>query len=556
MPPKKRVVVHDPVTQAEVKFPVPTASTTDVGDELVTIGEAVKPSSPAPVKSAVTVTAPNTFTRKIDPKDKSWEKTAWSNAQHAGLIQFLHHTIPPAGPNGEVVLPRVAAFDMDHTLIKPKDGRTFPNDENDWEWMYPGGHVQKKLKELYESGYDIVIFTNQLDITDVKSKQLHKKIMYLSAELGIPISAYLATQKDHFRKPARCMFDVMLDNYDAMLTKQYPTVSKFSTVIHPDSFYAGDAAGRDGLTPTQLKKNPNGLLKDHSAVDLNFAINCLGYSFNPKDTSLQTQFPGQSFYVPESLFLGEKSKAPFSSKAATSPYDFFDPKNDKYVFEKTPLWEHISKNSNHTKSQMIILVGTPASGKTTFTQTLIKRFETEFDIKDLCWVNQDTLKTPAKCQNAANAGLQSGKIVIVDNTNVTTDKRKDYIQIAKKHGVPVHVVFISVPKLLSFHLNMVRACHTLGERERISSIPIHSLAKTLVEPEAKEGFETVTHVPYVPLTTQYTESTPRPAPPLGPSERVVVNGYREARSEAYTNQFGRISASRGLEDYYYQLYEH
>jgi len=202
------------------------------------------------------------------------------------------------------------------------------------------------------------------------------------------------------------------------------------------------------------------------------------------------------------------------------------------------------------------LVGTPASGKTTFTQTLIKRFETEFDIKDLCWVNQDTLKTPAKCQNAANAGLQSGKIVIVDNTNVTTDKRKDYIQIAKKHGVPVHVVFISVPKLLSFHLNMVRACHTLGERERISSIPIHSLAKTLVEPEAKEGFETVTHVPYVPLTTQYTESTPRPAPPLGPSERVVVNGYREARSEAYTNQFGRISASRGLEDYYYQLYEH
>ena len=53
----------------------------------------------------------------------------------------------------------IAAFDLDYTLIKPKSGKKFPVDKNDWEWMYP--NVLEKLKEYYENKYTIVIFTNQ-----------------------------------------------------------------------------------------------------------------------------------------------------------------------------------------------------------------------------------------------------------------------------------------------------------------------------------------------------------------------------------------------------------
>ena len=55
--------------------------------------------------------------------------------------------------------PTIACFDLDYTLIKPKSGKKFPIDKNDWEWMYP--NVPKKLKDYYEKKYTIVIFSNQ-----------------------------------------------------------------------------------------------------------------------------------------------------------------------------------------------------------------------------------------------------------------------------------------------------------------------------------------------------------------------------------------------------------
>ena len=39
---------------------------------------------------------------------------------------------------------KVAGFDLDGTLIKTKSGRTYPKNENDWDWWNPS--VPKKLK--------------------------------------------------------------------------------------------------------------------------------------------------------------------------------------------------------------------------------------------------------------------------------------------------------------------------------------------------------------------------------------------------------------------------
>ena len=51
--------------------------------------------------------------------------------------------------------PKFACFDLDYTLIKPKSGKKFPVDKNDWEWMYP--NVPNKLREYYENrGYTLL----------------------------------------------------------------------------------------------------------------------------------------------------------------------------------------------------------------------------------------------------------------------------------------------------------------------------------------------------------------------------------------------------------------
>jgi bifunctional polynucleotide phosphatase/kinase len=54
---------------------------------------------------------------------------------------------------------KIAAFDYDHTLVKPKSKSTFAKDVDDWMWIRP--NVKTKLQELYKNQYSIVIFTNQ-----------------------------------------------------------------------------------------------------------------------------------------------------------------------------------------------------------------------------------------------------------------------------------------------------------------------------------------------------------------------------------------------------------
>ena len=55
---------------------------------------------------------------------------------------------------------KIAAFDLDYTLICPKSGRRFPKDQDDWKLMF--SNISNKLKKL--NGYSIVVFTNQKNI--------------------------------------------------------------------------------------------------------------------------------------------------------------------------------------------------------------------------------------------------------------------------------------------------------------------------------------------------------------------------------------------------------
>jgi len=81
----------------------------------------------------------------------------------------------------------VAAYDMDGTLIKPKSGLVFPKDCNDWQLLYPD--VPGKLKQLYMSGYKIVIFTNQAGLSTgkIKVKDFKCKIEKVVQKIGVPI---------------------------------------------------------------------------------------------------------------------------------------------------------------------------------------------------------------------------------------------------------------------------------------------------------------------------------------------------------------------------------
>jgi bifunctional polynucleotide phosphatase/kinase len=117
---------------------------------------------------------------------------------------------------------RLAMFDYDQTLVKPKDNRPFPKNENDWMWLQP--NVPDILKKYYEDGYGILVFTNQ----SKPWKQNH--ITNSIGSLGIPITVAIAFDKAE-HKPSRVMFDAVIG--DKKWKKD-------------NSFFVGDALGRRG----------------------------------------------------------------------------------------------------------------------------------------------------------------------------------------------------------------------------------------------------------------------------------------------------------------------
>ena len=58
---------------------------------------------------------------------------------------------------GKNIKCNIAAFDLDYTLIKPKSGRKFPKDKNDWKFLFD--NIIDYLHSLKD--YSIVLFTNQ-----------------------------------------------------------------------------------------------------------------------------------------------------------------------------------------------------------------------------------------------------------------------------------------------------------------------------------------------------------------------------------------------------------
>lgn len=139
---------------------------------------------------------------------------------------------------------KIAAFDLDGTLIlRRSESQWGPIDANDWRWFNES--VQDKLAELCESGYQIIIFSNQGTIKKALTGKASEKIRGLIDNVlksltgkGVQAQVLLATaspdQGDKFRKPSPGMWEFFVDNLNKSVS---PNLD--------ECFYVGDAAGRD-----------------------------------------------------------------------------------------------------------------------------------------------------------------------------------------------------------------------------------------------------------------------------------------------------------------------
>lgn len=84
--------------------------------------------------------------------------------------------------------------------------------------------------------------------------------------------------------------------------------------------------------------------------------------------------------------------------------------------------------------QMIIFIGSPGSGKTTFYHTHLKPL-------GYVHVNQDLLKTEAKVMKLVKSSIHDGKDICLDRTNGKKSQRYPYEQLAKENGYTVRYFY-------------------------------------------------------------------------------------------------------------------
>ncbi|KAJ3119184.1 hypothetical protein HK098_005699 [Nowakowskiella sp. JEL0407] len=376
---------------------------------------------------------------------------------------LLVATIGSPTPN-----PKIAAFDLDDTISSSKRGQTA------WSFQYPA-QIRAKLT-IQQSTHRIVILSNQgglgshfikskkdVAVIETKKSNFKQKVDEILMQLrtfGVSDILFCAsTEYDWFRKPAVGMWEYVVgeNNVDGNVEADLE-----------NSFFVGDAGGRTFPGAAKGKKQ-----KDFSDSDRKFALNV-----------------GIKYLTPEQYFEGNDAGV-FS--------DFeFNPAVLLNQLSSKKLKDPASHLRTDSKCEIVVCVGFPACGKSTFAKKI-------FESNGYVYVNQDTLKTKAKCISVCKNSIANSNSVVIDNTNLDKETRKSYIDIAKQHDVPIRCFHFDVEIEICKHNDGFRAgmsgwmhMEEADKRERISSMVYAMGKKKFQEPTKDEGFEEVITIEFVP----------------------------------------------------------
>lgn len=496
------------------------------------------PSAETPAEAVALTDATSTLSRS----DAEWEKLEnGSVLLLPPTISIVREVLHTSLQDGAAYVVKIAAFDMDDTLIKPASGAVFPKDDpNDWQWVH--ADVPTHLQRLHESGFLIVLFSNQMGIgkastwNAVKAAAIQSKVVRLSRNAAVPLCACVATRDDCWRKPNPRLWKLVTERVAQCV--QVGREAPVAVDCEAYSFYVGDAAGRP--TPTLA-----GRKKDFSCSDRHFAYNLKLPFFTPEqvfqtavDDLLQEDSASRRIIISSSNSgdAAETEKQRLTSyrlsttllqltaATATAGFSWGDVSPEELaslprtyanltlqVITATraetrtlPAASPFFAPAGNGRQEMILFVGYPGCGKSTF-------FRRHLQPQGYRHVNRDALQTRAKCLRAAEEYWSAGHSVVVDNTNPTAEDRQAYMDIVKKHTkgkkggahaglLPVRIFCFTHTRGLAQHMNTVRS-HVEGVA-RVPTIAFNVFNARLQRPTtpaevAALGIDSVWEIPPV-----------------------------------------------------------
>lgn len=235
----------------------------------------------------------------------------------------------------------------------------------------------------------------------------------------------ISKKKDIYRKPCPGMWDLLEE--DPLSIKN---------INIDESFYVGDMCYNDKTS------------------DLKFALN-----LNLK------------FIDPDMFFIG---KSNVQITIPDHPLIYAKKSTNNFEDDYFPLYNI---------QEMIILIGPPASGKSTLAKLIMKNNENYIKVNEL-------LNDKKLIDNIVNI-LINKKSVVIDKLNYREDTRKKYITIAKNFKIPYRYIILDYNRSLINHLNMYRSLITYDYIPDIVYVKYYSEKKGLELPKTSQENEEI-----------------------------------------------------------------
>ena len=312
---------------------------------------------------------------------------------------------------------KVIFADLDHTLITPKGKYVFPKTIDDWKWKNEA--VVPKLKAMYNDGYEIVIVSNQKKMSgaDVKTKAT---LIY--DDLQLPF-VFISGHSDlYYRKPQLGLWEVLLE-YILLDAKN---------VDYTQSVFLGD-----------------------SVADLYFARNT-----------------GIPFIHTDMFFTGVPNKEFAKIEDKEHPLTNWVSRDAKDIIE--PLL-----SSKKSSKRFVIMVGSPASGKSYYSRKL--EMEAGY-----IRINKDDMKTDAAMLKTFDAGLEKGQNIVIDGTNATKESRLKWISAARKASYHITIMWMNFPMPVVEFLDNYRISKNKNQDTHVPAVAMRVYYKKLEEPTQLE----------------------------------------------------------------------